>query len=230
MDDGDLDRTPPSPDAAGGAVGEPAVKPGVPAPDDAPARASDDVSAPSAGDASTRAPGDASVSSADDAAGPAAGVAATAAADVAVSPAVGARKRRRRTILLRSLVALVLIAAHRSGHRHLLLRQRRAPRGHRLEQATTIYYADGATPMARIGDKNRTVLPIRDIPIDVQHAVVAAQDETFYTNSGVDYSEAAGAVWNKVTGDETQGASTISQQYARQWADLEGVSYCAETA
>jgi membrane peptidoglycan carboxypeptidase len=130
-----------------------------------------------------------------------------------------ARKPRLRKVLIRSLVALVVIAAlcgvgGTYYYDHVAL-----PDDITLPQATTIYYADGTTPMARIGSQNRTLLTIEQIPVDVQHAVVAAEDASFYTNDGVDY----GAVWNHAFGDGRSG-STISQQYARQWAQLEGSS------
>lgn len=166
---------------------------------------------------------------ADDAPGTTDGAPATApdppGAPAGAAPATAARRRRRRKILIRSLVALALIAglglvAGTYYYDHVAL-----PDDINLQQATTIYYADAVTPLARIGDKNRTVVAIDQIPTDVQHAVVAAQDETFYTNDGVDYRKAAGAAWNHVAGERRQGSSTISQQYARQWAQLEGGSY-----
>jgi membrane peptidoglycan carboxypeptidase len=92
-------------------------------------------------------------------------------------------------------------------------------------QSTTIYYADGTTPMAKLGDQNRTMIPLSQVPKDVQHAVVSAEDGSFYTNSGVDFKGVLRAAWNNVTGGNRQGASTITQQYARTMADLEGISY-----
>jgi membrane peptidoglycan carboxypeptidase len=146
-------------------------------------------------------------------------------AEAEAAPATGARKHRRRKILIRSFVVFVMIAGLGVVAGMYYYDQVALPEDISMEQATTIYYADGVTPLARIGDKNRTVLTIDQIPVDVQHAVVAAEDDTFYTNSGVDYQEAAGAAWNHVAGDGRRDASTISQQYARQWAQLEGVSY-----
>ncbi len=141
------------------------------------------------------------------------------------APVAVAGRRRGRKILIRSALALVVIIALGCLGGTYYYDNVALPESLALEQATTIYYADGTTPMARIGDTNRTVVPITDIPADVQHAVVAAQDETFYMNSGVDYSDAVGTAWNHVFGDGERGASTISQQYARHWADLQGVSY-----
>ena len=50
--------------------------------------------------------------------------------------------------------------------------------------------------------------------------VIAAEDQTFYKNDGVDFKGVMRAAWNNFTGGELQGASTIPQQYARTAADL----------
>jgi membrane peptidoglycan carboxypeptidase len=92
-------------------------------------------------------------------------------------------------------------------------------------QSTTIYYADGKTPMAKIGNENRTIVSLDQIPENLRHAVVAAEDSTFYHNSGVDFRGVMRAAWNNFTGGNRQGASTITQQYARNMADLEGITY-----
>ena len=140
-------------------------------------------------------------------------------------PATGTRKRRLRKILITSAVTLVLLAALGLVGGMYYYDSVALPEDIGMQQSTTVYYADGVTPIARIGDTNRTVIPLDQIPVDVQHAVVAAEDESFYTNDGVDYGDVAGAAWNHVAGDGHRGASTISQQYARQWAELEGSSY-----
>ena len=49
----------------------------------------------------------------------------------------------------------------------------------------------------------------------MQDAVAAAEDRNFYRHSGVDYKGIARAAWNNFTGGDKQGASTITQQYAR---------------
>ena len=55
-----------------------------------------------------------------------------------------------------------------------------------LKQSTTLTYADG-TEMARLGDETRTIVSIDAISKPAQYAVVAAEDNTFYSNDGVDY-------------------------------------------
>src|SRR5262249_44421552 len=94
-----------------------------------------------------------------------------------------------------------------------------------LPESTSIYYDDGTTLMAKIGEENRTVVTIDQVPEYVRYAVVAAEDMTFFSNDGVDYKGIVRAAWNNFTGGERQGASTISQQYARHWANLKGVTY-----
>ncbi|WP_426514685.1 transglycosylase domain-containing protein [Dactylosporangium sp. McL0621] len=94
-----------------------------------------------------------------------------------------------------------------------------------LPESTTVYYADGTTPMAKLGTENRTILRYGEMNDAVRHSVVAAEDQTFWTNRGVDFGGILRAAWNNVTGGPTQGASTITQQYARIAADLKGVTY-----
>ncbi|GAA3747347.1 transglycosylase domain-containing protein [Micromonospora maritima] len=81
--------------------------------------------------------------------------------------------------------------------------------------STTIYDSSGKLAIARIGDQNRQLVTIDQIPEHVQHAVAAAEDRNFYRHSGVDYKGIARAAWNNLTGGDKQGASTITQQYAR---------------
>ncbi|MER7276872.1 transglycosylase domain-containing protein [Dactylosporangium sp. NPDC000244] len=135
-----------------------------------------------------------------------------------------AKKRRRRNILIASIAAFIMIAGIGMVAGTYYFDKVALPDDIALDQSTTIYYSDGQTPMARIGE-NRTVLAFKDIPPDMQHAVVAAEDNSFYTNDGVDYKGVVRAAWNNISGGDRQGASTISQQYARRWADLEGVTY-----
>jgi membrane peptidoglycan carboxypeptidase len=59
----------------------------------------------------------------------------------------------------------------------------------------------------------------------MKHAIVAAEDNTFYTNSGVDLKGVIRAAWNNLTGGAQQGGSTITQQYARNVLNLEGATY-----
>ncbi len=60
--------------------------------------------------------------------------------------------------------------------------------------------------------------PLRpsDVPLVLEHAVVAAEDERFYVHHGLDTLGTARAVWDDVTGlCACEGGSTITQQLAK---------------
>ena len=82
-------------------------------------------------------------------------------------------------------------------------------------QTSIIYWNNGKTELARLGDTNRISVPIDEIPEDMQHAVVAAEDRRFYEHSGFDVVGFSRAMWNNLTTGSTQGGSTITQQYAK---------------
>ena len=86
-------------------------------------------------------------------------------------------------------------------------------------QASVVYFSDGKTEMGRFNevDGNRQSIPLTQVPKTVQHAVLAAEDRSFYSNSGVSPKGIARAVWVKVRGGSTQGGSTITQQYVKNY-------------
>ena len=53
------------------------------------------------------------------------------------------------------------------------------------------------------------------MPQDVKDAVVAAENRTFWSDSGIDYKGIVRAAFNNASGNATQGASTITQQYIK---------------
>ncbi len=82
-------------------------------------------------------------------------------------------------------------------------------------EATVIYYADGKHVLGRLAEQNRTLVTLQDVPQHVQDAVIAAEDKTFYTNQGIDPKGIIRAAFNNAKGGDTQGASTITQQYVK---------------
>ncbi|MEV0647979.1 transglycosylase domain-containing protein [Phytomonospora sp. NPDC050363] len=82
-----------------------------------------------------------------------------------------------------------------------------------LTASSSVTYAGGES-MGGIGKEFRVNVPYEQIPEHVKFAVIAAEDETFYTNPGVDFKGVMRAFWNNITGGQKQGASTITQQYA----------------
>ena len=81
---------------------------------------------------------------------------------------------------------------------------------------TTIVYADdNATETGRFVDEgaNRIYRTIDEIPVNMQHAFVAIEDERFYQHNGIDpRGIARAAVKGLTSGNFSEGASTLTQQ------------------
>lgn len=83
-------------------------------------------------------------------------------------------------------------------------------------QVSTILASDG-TELAKIvpPEGNRVDIDLKQVPMQVRNAVLAAEDRDFYSNPGFSLSGFARAVRNNVFGGDTQGGSTITQQYVK---------------
>ena len=92
-----------------------------------------------------------------------------------------------------------------------------------FDQTTSVYFAnpdDPTAPGAKMGDYpgvKREIIPCDQIPQQVKDAVVASEDRSFYTNSGVDPKGIARALVNNLRGGGKQGASTLTQQYVKNY-------------
>ncbi len=85
-------------------------------------------------------------------------------------------------------------------------------------QSSIIYYADGETELARFtGGTNRESLELSEVPDHVQKAMLSAEDRSFYENEGVSLTGTARAAWSNLTSGSTQGGSTITQQYVKNY-------------
>src|SRR4051794_28707918 len=83
-------------------------------------------------------------------------------------------------------------------------------------QTTHVYAADGTTMLAQFYEEYRTYTPLSSMSVNVQHAIVAAEDARFWEHHGVDFKGVARAfVANHKAGGVSQGASTITMQYVR---------------
>ncbi|GGW85690.1 penicillin-binding protein [Streptomyces malachitofuscus] len=83
-------------------------------------------------------------------------------------------------------------------------------------QSNIYKYSDGSI-MARDGEVNREVVDLAQIPKPVQRTFVAAENKTFYKDSGVDIKGTTRGVFNTLTGKGAQGGSTITQQYVKNY-------------
>ena len=100
-----------------------------------------------------------------------------------------------------------------------------APDDLALAQKTTVYYADGTTEMGTLGEINRQIIDTTKLPDYVSKAIIASEDRTFYTNSGVDLKGIFRALVNNLRGGARQGASTLTQQYVERYYVGETTSY-----
>jgi membrane peptidoglycan carboxypeptidase len=86
----------------------------------------------------------------------------------------------------------------------------------RTNQVSTILASDGSE-LAKIvpPEGNREDVSLSQVPMHVRQAVIAAEDRNFYSNPGFSFTGFARAFKNNVFGGDTQGGSTITQQYVK---------------
>jgi penicillin-binding protein 1A len=78
-----------------------------------------------------------------------------------------------------------------------------------------VYTSEGQL-IGEFGEERRAVVRIQDVPEVMKQAILAAEDERFYQHSGVDaLGVLRAAMSNFVGGGKRQGASTITQQVAK---------------
>ena len=88
------------------------------------------------------------------------------------------------------------------------------PKEYINSQATIIQYSNG-DEIGRIGAQNRTIIPLAKIPLDLRHAVLAAEDKNFYSQGAFSPLGMVRGAFNTLLGRGLQGGSTITQQYAK---------------
>ena len=87
-----------------------------------------------------------------------------------------------------------------------------------MNLSSTIYYTDPQTGEAvelrtLHGEENRMLVDYEEIPQNLIDALVAIEDQRFWTHHGVDWKRTAGAFLNMFLGmRDTYGGSTITQQ------------------
>ena len=93
---------------------------------------------------------------------------------------------------------------------------------------TRVHATDGSL-VAEYARERRLYLPIQAVPKRVIHAFISAEDKNFYEHGGLDFNGMARAgilfVQNYGTGRRPQGASTITQQVAKNFLLTNEVSF-----
>lgn len=82
---------------------------------------------------------------------------------------------------------------------------------------STLYYADNGSIFAESNSgEKRYWIQLEDISPYAIHATIAIEDQAFYEHHGFDVKRIGGAILANIqAGGKVQGASTITQQYAR---------------
>jgi len=77
-----------------------------------------------------------------------------------------------------------------------------------------IFSADNVL-IGEFGEERRTLVHSKDIPDIMKKAVLAIEDDRFFEHGGIDYTGILRAAIHNLSGGARQGASTITQQVAR---------------
>jgi penicillin-binding protein 1A len=86
----------------------------------------------------------------------------------------------------------------------------------RLAESSFIYARDGSLITSLHDVENRQLVPISEVPAHVREAVIAIEDERFYSHPGVDFKAILRAfLHNTAQGKVVEGGSTITQQYIK---------------
>ncbi|NLW06816.1 MAG: PBP1A family penicillin-binding protein [Clostridia bacterium] len=90
------------------------------------------------------------------------------------------------------------------------------PKDLNLAMTTFIYDKDGQLVEELHGEQNRVIVSLDQVPINLQNAVIAIEDERFRQHHGVDLKAILRAFWTNLrSGDIREGGSTITQQLAK---------------
>lgn len=92
------------------------------------------------------------------------------------------------------------------------------PRNLRADQSTVITDRNGTELYRVFGDQDRTIIPSKDIPDTMKKAIIAIEDQRFYTRGCLDIRALARAVFSF---GHSGGASTLTRQLARNALNLQ---------
>lgn len=133
-------------------------------------------------------------------------------------PPEGRGRRILRRVLLGTLLAFVIslvgaVSAFAIGYAMI---DKPNPNQEFQSDTTILYYSDGKTELGRLsGGQKRISVDLDQVPKDVQNVIVAAENRTFWTDSGIDPMGLIRGLWNTVSTGSKQGGSTITQQYVK---------------
>ncbi|MEP6708187.1 MAG: PBP1A family penicillin-binding protein [Pyrinomonadaceae bacterium] len=86
---------------------------------------------------------------------------------------------------------------------------------YRPSVVTRVYADDGQTVIGEFALEKRIPLKYEEIPPVMKNAILAIEDARFYDHIGIDPIRILGAAWKNVTTQKVEGASTLTQQLAK---------------
>jgi penicillin-binding protein 1A len=84
-----------------------------------------------------------------------------------------------------------------------------------FDATSKVYDMNGELIASLHGEQNRTPVPIERIPWELQKAVLAMEDNSFYEHHGFDFKGITRALIRTLTGKRLEGGSTITNQVAK---------------
>ncbi|MBG0853656.1 penicillin-binding protein [Streptomyces spinoverrucosus] len=122
------------------------------------------------------------------------------------------RARRLRRLLYAFLTLIAMLCATAVMAYHLTA----IPKPHpETVTQSTVFLDSGGAYLGRRGPVDRQDVPLSAVPRHVQDAVIAAENRSFRTDSGISPRAIARATLATLTGGDPQGGSTITQQYVK---------------
>lgn len=130
------------------------------------------------------------------------------------NPKIQKTKRFLRLSFLALLIILTIFAIFIIGL--LIYAKILGPPPLSVSQSSLYYSSDGAVIGESNNGEKRYWVELEDVSEDLINATISIEDQSFYDHHGFDYKRIAGAVLADIKAmEKVQGASTISQQYAR---------------
>ena len=118
------------------------------------------------------------------------------------------------TLLVAPLVIGVLIVTFAVAWAYPSLPSIEALTDYQPKIPLRVYSAEGLL-IGEFGEERRNLVRFADVPLTMKQAILAAEDDRFYQHSGIDTVGIVRAAFNNVIGGSKQGASTITQQVAK---------------
>ena len=80
---------------------------------------------------------------------------------------------------------------------------------------TTVFYRDGQEQMGSFAVQNRVSIAYEEMPQNVKDAIVAGENQSFWTDPGISIEGIIRAIVSALGPGDTVGGSTITQQYVK---------------